>query len=200
MIDERGIAVPPATDHPVRTPGAQRIRFPPAFRSWIRCWGAAPHRGSSILITGGPGTGKSSLLAAMARSVTAAGERCLLLSLEESLQIVRNMRPIVRPRGLAGSGAAGHRVAPCGLVGWGLETHLAKIAALVDEFEPACVLIDPISVLRGPRDEVAFNARPPGPHPQGRGITAVLTAHSAMSRPTIATMCWSRRWSIRGSG
>jgi circadian clock protein KaiC len=101
-----------------------------------------------------------------------------LLSFEESpLQIVRNMRSIgidLEDSLASGLLAIESRRAAW----WGLETHLAKIAALVDEFEPACVLIDPISVLRGPRDEVASMLARLVHTLKGRGITAVLTALS----------------------
>lgn len=153
VIDSRGFSVLPATttgyEHEVRTDTVSS--GVPELDDMLGTHGF--YRGSSILITGGPGTGKSTLLAAMAREISNRGERCLMLSFEESSsQIVRNMRSVaidLEP-GIA-SGLLtirAHRPA-----WWGLETHLVKIIAAIDELEPTCVLIDPISVLRGTRDE-----------------------------------------------
>jgi circadian clock protein KaiC len=109
--------------------------------------GQGYYRGSSILISGTAGTGKSSLCALFADATCQRGERCLYLSFEESApQIIRNMRSIGVDLG---------RAAQQGLLkfqalrptAYGLELHLVKIHQLVKDFQPTMVIIDPISNL-----------------------------------------------------
>lgn len=104
-------------------------------------------RGSSVLVTGTAGTGKSSIAAQMLDAACRRGERVLYVALEESPdQIERNMQSI-------GINLGQWRDA--GLVSYlatrptsrGLETHLATIASRVEEFKPNLVVIDPISAL-----------------------------------------------------
>jgi circadian clock protein KaiC len=80
-------------------------------------------RGSSVLVTGTAGTGKSSLAANFARAACARGERCLYFTFEESpSQILRNMRS----------------------VGLNLEPWAKKGFS---QFRPSVVVIDPITNL-----------------------------------------------------
>lgn len=104
-------------------------------------------RGSSILVTGTPGTGKSSLAAFLAQAAAQRGERVLFFSFEESPnQIIRNMHsiglrlePFVR-RGLLRFHAA--RPTLCGL-----EMHLATMFREIATFQPHVVIVDPITSL-----------------------------------------------------
>lgn len=102
-------------------------------------------RGSSILVTGTAGTGKSSIAAHLVDAACRRGEACLYVALEESPdQIERNMTSIGFD--LAQWRRAGllhfHASRPTSS---GLETHLAIVSALVEEFQPKFVVIDPIS-------------------------------------------------------
>ena len=104
-------------------------------------------KGSSILVSGTAGAGKSSIAAAFADSVCARGGRCLYWSSEESPeQIIRNMASIgfdlgrhVR-KGLLRF----HSVRP---TLYGLESHLVTLHKLVTEFRPEAVVMDPITNL-----------------------------------------------------
>ena len=102
-------------------------------------------RGSSILISGTAGTGKSSIAAAFVDSACRRGERCLYFAFEESpAQILRNMRSI-------GIDLAPHikkellhfRATRPTL--YGLEMHLLKMYDLVKEKKPSIVVLDPIT-------------------------------------------------------
>jgi circadian clock protein KaiC len=104
-------------------------------------------RGSSILLTGTPGTGKTITAACFAQAAARRGERVLFFSFEESPdQIIRNMRsiglrldPLVR-RGLLRFHAARPTV-------YGLEMHLATMFREIAMYRPQVVIMDPITSL-----------------------------------------------------
>jgi circadian clock protein KaiC len=110
-------------------------------------------RGSSVLVSGTSGTGKSSIAAHMVDAACRRGERSLYLALEESPdQIERNMASI--GFNLAQWREAGllefHAARPTSS---GLETHLATLTALVREFKPQVVVIDPITAFSAAADD-----------------------------------------------
>ena len=92
------------------------------------------YRGTSILVSGTAGTGKTSLAAHFVDSVCARGERCLYFAFEESpAQIVRNMRSIgldLQPR--IDAGLLRFEAARPSL--FGLEMHLARMYRDIEEF------------------------------------------------------------------
>ncbi len=105
------------------------------------------YRGSTVLISGTAGTGKSSLSAHFAHASCARGETCLYFAFEESQdQILRNMRSIgvdLQPwleRKLLHFSCARP-------THYGLEMHLATIFQAVRKLSPQAVIIDPISNL-----------------------------------------------------
>ena len=107
--------------------------------------GKGYYKGSTILITGTAGTGKSSLAATFANSVCASGKRCLYFAFEEGVnQIQRNMASIGLNLGkwVAQKRLVFHAARP---TEEGLETHLAIIARLVRQHRPDAVIIDPIT-------------------------------------------------------
>jgi circadian clock protein KaiC len=104
-------------------------------------------RGSSILLTGTPGTGKTSTAAYFAQAAARRGERALYFAFEESpLQIMRNMRSIglrLEPWVKRGS-LRFHSARP---TLYGLEMHLATMYKEIDTFQPSVVVLDPMSSL-----------------------------------------------------
>ena len=104
-------------------------------------------RGSSILLTGTPGTGKTIVAANFAQAACERGERALFFSFVESpSQIVRNMHsiglhlePMVK-RGLLRFHSARPSL-------YGLEMHLATMFKEITEFQPDVVIMDPITSL-----------------------------------------------------
>ncbi len=104
-------------------------------------------RGSSILLTGTPGTGKTSFGACFAQAAAQRGERVLFFSFEESPnQIIRNMRsiglslePLVQ-RNLLRFHSARPTL-------YGLEMHLATMFKEIATFKPSVVIVDPLTSL-----------------------------------------------------
>ncbi len=103
------------------------------------------YRGSSILLSGTAGTGKSSLSASFVNAACKRGERCLYFAFEESAnQILRNMcsigidlEPHVK-KGLLQFHVARPTV-------YGLEMHLVTMYDLIQQYQPKVVVLDPIT-------------------------------------------------------
>jgi circadian clock protein KaiC len=104
-------------------------------------------RGSSILLTGTPGTGKTIVSANFAHAAALRGERVLFFSFEESPnQIIRNMHSIgLRMEPLVRRGLLRFHSARPSL--YGLEMHLATMFKEIAAFQPHVVIVDPITSL-----------------------------------------------------
>ena len=104
-------------------------------------------RGSSILITGTPGTGKTIISCNFAQAAARRGERVLYFSFEESPdQIMRNMHSIgLRLEPLVQKGLLRFHSARPSL--YGLEMHLATMFKEIAAFKPHVVIVDPITSL-----------------------------------------------------
>ena len=147
LIDQQGFSVMPISslglDHPASTE-----RIPTGVpRLDTMLGGKGYFRGSSILISGTAGTGKSSLAAHFVNAACARGERCLYFAFEESQnQIIRNMHSIGIDLGQwIELGLLQFQNARATL--YGLEMHLVVMHKAIDQFNPSCVIIDPISNL-----------------------------------------------------
>src|SRR6185295_11458932 len=104
-------------------------------------------RGSSILLTGTPGTGKTITASCFAQAAAKRGERVLFFSFEESAnQIMRNMRSIgLRLEPLVQRDLLRFHSARPTL--YGLEMHLATMFKEITTFQPQVVIVDPITSL-----------------------------------------------------
>jgi len=147
LIDEEGISVVPITSLAL-THKALTERVSTGIATLDDMMeGKGFFRGSSVLVTGTAGTGKSSLAANFTSAACARGERCLYFTFEESpSQILRNMRSVgldLEPwvkKGLLHFSA----MRPTST---GLEGHLAVIHRLISQLRPTVVVIDPITNL-----------------------------------------------------
>ena len=145
LIDEHGISVLPITSlglqHQVSD---ERISTGvPDLDDMLG--GKGYFRGSSILVSGTAGTGKTSLQSHVVDASCRRGERCLYFAFEESSdQIQRNMRSIgLNLRQWVDAGLLQiHSSRP---TLYGLEMHLATMHKHVREFRPSLVVIDPIN-------------------------------------------------------
>jgi circadian clock protein KaiC len=149
LIDEKGISVLPITSIGLGHEASDERVSTGVLRLDAMLGGPGVFRGSSVLITGTAGTGKTSLAAHFADAACRRGERCLYFSFEESAnQLIRNMRSIglnLAPwlkRNLL-------RVYATRPTTYGLEVHLATFHKMINEFRPRVVIVDPITTFTG---------------------------------------------------
>lgn len=143
------------------------------------------YRGSSVLVTGTAGTGKTSLAAHLADAASCRGERVLYLAFEEPAeQIVRNMRsigldlePWVR-QGLLQFSAARPTA-------YGLEVHLATIHSAVEAYGPAVAIFDPVTAFEavGTESEIKTMLMRLVDYLKARQITGLFTSLTPGGQP-----------------
>lgn len=144
LIDRDGFSVLPVTTMGL-SHGTSDERVSSGVEELDKMLGGGYYRGSSVLITGTAGTGKSSLSAHFANATCAAGEKCLYFAFEESqTQIVRNMRTIGidLQRWIDAGLLQIHSTRP---MHYGLEMHLATMQRTINRFQPKAVIVDPVT-------------------------------------------------------
>ncbi|MDC0740221.1 circadian clock protein KaiC [Polyangium mundeleinium] len=145
LIDAGGISVVPVTSLGLAHHASEARMSTGVPRLDAMLDGKGIYRGTSVLVSGTPGTGKSSLAAHVVHSACRRGERCLYFAFEESQgQFVRNMRSIgVDLQPWIDQGRLLFQASRPTL--FGLEMHLASMHRLVETFEPDVVVIDPVT-------------------------------------------------------
>ncbi|MGA2624846.1 MAG: circadian clock protein KaiC [Bacteroidota bacterium] len=145
LIDEDGFSVLPVTSLELNYSSSHKRISTGIPRLDTMLSGKGYFRGSTVLVSGTAGTGKTSIAAQFVEAACKRGERVLFFTFEESPgQLTRNMRsiginlePWVR-KGLLRF----HAIRP---THYGLETHLATSVKLVNAFGPNIVILDPIN-------------------------------------------------------
>jgi circadian clock protein KaiC len=141
-----GMEVAPPEPPEIRH-AASTERLSAGFERLDKMLGGGLFRGSSTLVTGLPGTSKTTLAGKFAEAACRRGERTLFVSFDEGAEpIVRNLgsvgielRPHVKSGVLSMYSARTEST--------GAEEHLAKLKSLIREYRPRCLVIDPLSAI-----------------------------------------------------
>ena len=147
LIDEGGFSVLPVTSLTLQHEVSDERISSGVPRLDTMLGGEGFYRGTTILISGTAGTGKTSLATHFVNAACQRGERCLYFSFEESPgQLIRNMRSIglnleqwVRKNLLQFHSSRA--------TFYGLEMHLAIIHKIVNQAKPSVVVLDPVGSL-----------------------------------------------------
>jgi circadian clock protein KaiC len=176
LIDRRGIAVLPVTSlQLIHRSTSERIS---TGLGWLdeMFGGKGYFRASSVLLSGGAGTAKTTLASFFLDAACRRGERAVCFQFEESpAQYTRNMQSVGLnlnrwvKKGLLRIHAARPTL-------YGLEFHLATMHREVEEAEPSIVVVDPLSSFSGASvDEINSMVMRLIDYLKGRNITALFT-------------------------
>jgi circadian clock protein KaiC len=187
LIDREGFSVLPITSLSLEhdAPTEQISSGIPDLDEMLD--GGGFYRGSTVLVSGTAGTGKTSIAAQFAHGVCRHGNRCLYLSFEESRnQVIRNMRSVgidLEPWARQGL-LQFHAARP---TQHGLEMHLVRIHKLVEQFKPVLLIVDPITnlMLSGTERDIQAMLTRLIDFLKARRITAMFT--SLTSAPNSAS-------------
>jgi circadian clock protein KaiC len=177
LVTDRGLRVWPITSTSL-TYAVSTERVSLGVPQLDEMLGGGVYRGSTVLVSGSAGTGKTTLAASSVDAACARGESALFVSFEESpRQIIRNMRSVGIDLG---------RWVDAGLLrlwgeratAFGLEAHLAGIERLLEETEPTVAVLDAVGSLShvGAESEVTSAVVREVDMMKSRGITGILSS------------------------
>jgi circadian clock protein KaiC len=139
---EVGAAEPAEIGH-----GASSERITAGFERLDAMLGGGIFRGSSTLVTGVPGTSKTTLAGKFAEAACRRGERTLFVSYDEAAEeIARNLSSVgIQLKAHVKSGLL--RMYSARTEGISAEEHLIKLRSLIREHRPRCMVIDPLTAI-----------------------------------------------------
>ncbi len=189
LIDRHGFWVMPVTSLDLGHPASNEIvstGIPDLDRMFAE---GGIYRGSSVLVSGTAGTGKTTIAASFVAGACSRGEKALYFAFEESKnQIIRNMQ---------GIGLRLDRCEKKGLLNYvavrptvnGLEAHLLKMQRMIEEYEPQVVVVDPMSnfLSVGTTDDVKGMLLRLIDHLKSRQITTLFTSLTEGGAPLEKT-------------
>lgn len=158
LIDEDGIAVMPITSVGLtQNVSTQRVTSGVELLDAMLS-GKGYYRGSSVLVSGTAGTGKSSLGATFVDSACRRGERAIIFSFEESpSQTIRNMRSIgIDLQQWVQRGLLQFHCSRPSM--YNLENHLSLMLRAINTFEPQVVVVDPLNSFVSGDNEIDVKA------------------------------------------
>ncbi|MCO8129055.1 circadian clock protein KaiC [Acidimicrobiia bacterium EGI L10123] len=209
LIGEDGVSVLPVTTRGLRHHvSADRVSTGvPRLDAMLGDGGF--YKGSTVLISGTAGTGKSTIAAQLCDATCESGGRAMYFAFEESqAEIVRNMSSVgIDLQKWVDSGLLQFRCSRPSILG--LEAHLLAMQTMVEDFDPAVVVMDPVSdFLRvGTAAEVAAMLMRQVDFLKGRGVTAMFTSLNAENEPARADQqlaslvdAWLHVQSTEGNG
>jgi circadian clock protein KaiC len=158
LIDEDGIAVMPITSIGLSQDVSTQRVSSGVERLDAMLSGKGYYRGSSVLVSGTAGTGKSSLGATFVDSACRRGERAIIFALEESpKQTIRNMRSIgIDLQQWVQRGLLQFHCSRPSM--YGLEMHLSMMQKAINTFKPQVVVVDPLNSFVSGSNELEVKA------------------------------------------
>jgi len=178
VMNQQGIALPYLMPSGEQRAKADTERVSTGVKRLDKVLSGGIYRGSSVLISGRPGTAKSTLAASVARATAQRGERALLVSFDEL------EAPYVRNLASVGIDLQPHidekriRFYSRSASGCLVSEHLLELQHLIESFKPHCLVLDPVSALlkapgaEGPRPAVEWLIE----LTRMNGITTIMTA------------------------
>lgn len=190
IIDKRGISVLPVTSLGLEHPASRERVSTGIERLDEMLGGTGIYRGSTMVVSGTAGTGKSSLAAHFVDAACRRGERCMYFAFEESAnQIMRNMESIgLNLQQHVESGLLRFQATRPTL--HGLELHLASAHRAINEFDPSIAVFDPVTNLMtasGCEGDVYAMLLRLIDYLKSRGITALMLTLTGGGHPAALT-------------